>query len=194
MIGLTRLEITVTCQGPLRIDGEGIDVYRDWAGRVCIPATLLKGHTRDHVRRLASALGESICDPGAPCDAEPCAVCRLFGSRRHEGAVAFADLFTDTVPIMINRPRIARSRTRGVSLPAETQPILVVPAGAEFSGVVRHHLSSIETQPLALLVAALRGIKQIGTGGAIGWGQCMIGVRGVLFEAAVLAAAFRLDN
>jgi len=194
MIGLTRLDITFTCISPLRIDGIGIDFNRDWVGRACIPAAMMKGHTRDHVRRLALALGETVCDPHIPCVNAPCAVCRLFGSSAREGTVSFTDVVTDATPILIDRMRTSRSRTRGVTMPVGAHQVLVLPTNTVLMGNVLHRLSRNETRPLALLIAALRGVKQLGAGGAVGWGQGTFNIRGEQVDPTVLATAFGLDS
>ena len=189
MSGLSLLEIALTTDTVLRIDGVGIDVYRDWAGRIVIPATILKGEARGQVRRLTAALGEHQCDPADPCSGLPCVVCRLFGSRRREGAVLFADLMTTAIPIRIDRLRIARSRTRGVSLPSDVRQMLVLPSDTVFEGLIRHRLTVTDPQPLSLLVAGLRGIRQIGTGAALGWGHCEMSVRGAPIAATVFKSS-----
>ena len=192
MTGLTRLEISMIARSPLRIDGVGIDVCRDWAERPCIPAAMVKGQIREQARRLALALAEPICEGRGSCAAavDRCLLCRLFGAPGYEGAVAFSDLLSSANPVLIDRPRTAQSRTRRVALPVESRQVLVIPPDSTFDGVIRHRLGTVDSKALALLLTALHAGRQWGTGGALGWGQCEVKVRGVLFESALLTAAF----
>ena len=185
MSGLATLELELTCRAPTRIGGIGADVRRDWAGRPCVPATTLKGRARVEIRHLAASLSLPVCTARASCDLKsaPCSVCMLFGNRRIEGKVYFADLIADTEPILIESNRMAHSRVRGIALDPngdrEQFRVLGLPSGTRCKGTVRHRIAEAENWQLALLVLGLRAIAQIGAQAGIGWGVCQIAVPNV---------------
>lgn len=197
MSGLATLELELTCDTPTRIGGIGADVRRDWAGRPCIPATTLKGRARVETSGLALSLSLPVCTPRAACDLRPanapCTMCRLFGNRRVEGDVYFADLIADAEPVLIESNRMAHSRVRGVALDPdgdrEQFRVLALPAGTHCKGTVHHRIAESENWQLALLVLGLRAIAQIGAGAGIGQGLCRIDVRNVPLN--VLSAALQ---
>ncbi len=126
----------------------------------------------------------------------PCIVCTLFGNRRIEGNVYFADLIADTEPVLIESNRMAHSRTRGIALDPdgdrEQFRVLALPPGTRCKGTIRHRIAESENWQLALLVLGLRAIAQIGAHAGIGWGMCQIDVHNVPLNSLSTALRARV--
>jgi len=143
-------------------------------GREAIPAGLLKAAMRGAAETILSALEVPLCERAAvraACLDAPCPLCTLFGSRYHAGALHFTDLVAPP-PLLMNRTRTPLSRTRRVALASFEERLSVIPAGAELTGVIVHHVN--DRALIALGVMALHQVTRIGGGSAVGWGWCEV--------------------
>jgi CRISPR/Cas system CSM-associated protein Csm3 (group 7 of RAMP superfamily) len=168
---MAAIHITITLHSGMRLS----DDVRGAAALATLPATQLKGRLRASCEHIARLRGWPVC--GAPeqrkmCHDNPCTICRLFGSPWREGMLYCHDLTATEPPVLNARTRATRSRRRGVVTDIETQPAMIVPAGAQFRGAI--HYDFAELALLALTVAGLHHIDNIGGGWAAGDGLCMV--------------------
>jgi hypothetical protein len=191
------LEITMTAPLHLGVSADGLQIALDSRGDALLTATALKGAHRASTEQIARILTLRVCDLLAdPCGADPCAVCRIFGSRWTPGLMRYRDLTAPGAVTTITRTRAAQSRRRGrhEQRIATTETHAVVPAGVVFKGTLHHFIG--DPGLLGLSLVGLRAIAALGAGSAQGWGACQ--VRASLFDNLnrpvdedLLAAALR---
>jgi CRISPR/Cas system CSM-associated protein Csm3 (group 7 of RAMP superfamily) len=143
--------------------------------RSSIPATQVKGRLRASCEQIARMQGWRVCnapDPAAMCHAAPCVICRLFGSGWREGSLYFQEL-TSAEPLVLDRRVRARfARQRGVLEHLEKQERMLIPAGTQFQGSI--HYDFPELGRVALVVAGLNAIRNIGGGWGAGDSLCLV--------------------
>jgi CRISPR/Cas system CSM-associated protein Csm3 (group 7 of RAMP superfamily) len=160
---------------------------RDTQGCPYLAGSALKGKFRHAALRIELALGESACEfgdrPECPGD-NPCALCRLFGSRVRRGQLVFTDaypgerygLLLDTETEQrralfhsdaLYRATTALDRVRGVAREGMLFTTEVLPAGIEFQGEIRGP-AEYDT----LLRQAANLLTHFGANGARGLGRC----------------------
>ncbi len=163
---MASIHITITLDSGMRPADEQNDSS-------LIPATQIKGRLRASCEQLARMRGWRICQPPTQlCHTTPCVSCRLFGSPWLEGKLYFSDLTSAEPAYLDQRARTMRSRARGVMTRHEPQQRMIIPAGAQFKGVIHYDFSEIAL--LALVVAGLNNINSIGGGWGAGEGLCMV--------------------
>jgi CRISPR/Cas system CSM-associated protein Csm3 (group 7 of RAMP superfamily) len=60
-------------------------------GAIYIPGSTIKGKTKYFARQIANSFGYNYCTEDNPCKANPCIVCRIFGSPLQQGKFFFSD-------------------------------------------------------------------------------------------------------
>lgn len=170
---------------------------------IYIPGSSLKGRVKMFYQQVASRLGKEGCwQRGAPCDPPAlCCSCRAFGSPKVEGPLAFSDARLDEIlrkdiqsldeehydrrylPLFETevRANVMLSRLRRTARRAHLFTTELGRPGLELDFFIAGWLPPSETLgsqaiPLevALLVAALRMMDQLGGGKSRGSGRCVI--------------------
>jgi CRISPR/Cas system CSM-associated protein Csm3 (group 7 of RAMP superfamily) len=199
---MTNLVLTITLGSALHHgSGFGLSglvdrtVLRDASGSPYLAASAIKGKLRHATLRVLLAEGQPACHTG---DVErwcvtqsSCALCRLFGSPRSEGALFFTDAYPpgDTrklieelaqlrLPGGLSRDSTTRSQTSidrkfGTARPHLLFSTEVLPSFLTFESMI-HGGSSDHFE---LLRRACRVITHFGADGARGLGECTLAIR-----------------
>src|SRR5437588_5721682 len=104
---MAAIDLKITLLSPLHIGTgtaqesaeQALSFVRDVRGRLCIPASTLKGTHRAATEHIAAGVGLSICNPPTAnrmCHplrgTSACPVCRIFGSPWLPGRIYYTDL------------------------------------------------------------------------------------------------------
>jgi CRISPR/Cas system CSM-associated protein Csm3 (group 7 of RAMP superfamily) len=212
---LLEINYTIALASPMRIatgiGQAGLDntAVRNAAREAIVPGSSVKGKTRATAMRLAQAFSLPTHDPAAEASgclisAQPCIICRIFGSAGFPGQLAFDDAtlhhdfravlktLDEAAPLAGSarqrageafgrqvRTTTALNRRQGIALDQHlfTQEAIMVPAFCgRISGEIRPAAGghSGAEQVAALLLAALNTITHLGGARGRGLGRCQI--------------------
>jgi CRISPR/Cas system CSM-associated protein Csm3 (group 7 of RAMP superfamily) len=223
------LALTITLDGPLAV-GTGFrrglvqrTIERDGEGLVCIPASSLKGRTRDAAEQLAWQLGlkdicrapraEQMCSIGR---GKLCLVCRTFGtpglsSRTGHTGLRWSDAhllqeyrnaFREIHEAQVRtRTQVQLSRPRGVALEERLFTSEMSIENLTFNFGISGWVATtpiagdeVLSYELMLLVAALKMVPSIGGDRSRGHGRCAIAVDTIKVNQHALRPAELLEN
>jgi CRISPR-associated protein Csx10 len=198
----TRIEIALTFDGPFNVGAGALGgsladkpLTRDARGLPMVPASAFKGRLRHEVERLSPLLrpdaprpcGSPVAENMCQGDAEPCPVCRLFGSSWHVGRLTFSDLLLVEPDLGTLRPsEIPPSDLRyGVGLSRQrrvaedqllyTTEVFLPGTPITLKGTIT---GDLDDQDLELLRAGLESLFTVGGGKTkgIGWYDLTVNV------------------
>jgi CRISPR/Cas system CSM-associated protein Csm3 (group 7 of RAMP superfamily) len=211
---MVEITVTLTLRSPLNI-GSGAQhgtftrrgMLKDADGWPYIPASALKGRWRHAVEQVAGALAnERVCRTHREmCRAQPCIVCRIFGSPWLPGRLRFVDLTLSGPPavkaLYDKKERLKSSERTGIAVNRRRQvaqddllfdtELFLPGAPLAFSGALQGDITRAEA---GLLLAGLKLVPALGRSksGGLGWieAQAAITAGGETWSPAALLAAW----